>query len=171
MGCSGSSFISDLNKSQKSEFYLYQKALTSQFEDYELGRKFNSIEPVLDSLIRVMVGCSTDTIYLVESCNPPLFSYAAIIWNRTVHYSVYSRSSVSTMISNQGYLLMELIEKWNRQQIIETSKKKPLAYDGVWIQTNFATRMVFQDGKCTKSESIFFNEIDFDAKGPIWTIE
>lgn len=170
MGCN-SLHIASINKSQRSEFHLYQKSLNSQFEAYECGRRSNSIEPVIDSLIRVMVCGPLDTVYWVESCNPPLFSYTAILWNHSAQYSIWSRSDVSTMISKQDHQLMELVMRWNRREIIETSKKKPLAHSGDWIQTNIVTRMIFRHGKCAESESIFFNEIDFDAKGPIWTIE
>lgn len=171
IGCNNTSFISCINKSQEKEFHLYQKNLKLQFRAYELGREFNSIEPVLDSLIQVMVCCPFDTLYLVENCNPPLFAYTAILWNHTVRYMICNRSVVTTMIPNQDSLLIDLIDKWNRQKIIETSKKKPLAYFGYWEQMNLVTRIIFQDGKCIDSESIFFREIDFDAKGPIRIIE
>jgi hypothetical protein len=61
---------------------------------------------------------------------------------------------------------MLLIEKWNEDDIIGMSYKKPLSWDSDSIDEKrevVANRLIFKDKKCIGMESIIFNEIDFDS--------
>lgn len=168
MGCSSHTLESMISSAQKQSIDDYLQ----QLDAYHLEHKYTHAAATRDSLIQVMVNQPEDTIYIVEYCNPPLYTYFAYIWNSHKQFVFYDNGSVYEQpIFERDKPLIPLIEKWDKRQINIYSNSKPLVHNGYWMESVIATRLIFGNGKCINADAILFREIDFDCTAPITIIE
>lgn len=165
-GCQVSKTISlSLSESQKNCLKATQNLLVDIFEAYQIARQTNNIGQTIDSIMTsISYGKEQDTIFIIESCNPPLYSYYAIIWNKDDVYSLTGSGTIVKRVRSEDNIkLMKLVEKWNKNEIISTSHEKPLSYCGEWLNSRIASCIVIRQGKCETSESVFFSDIDWES--------
>ena len=173
-GCKVSKPINDLLlESQNNCLEYNQTRLAEIFEAYQIARCNNNISQTIDSIITsISNGKEQDTIFILENCNPPIYSYYAIIWNKDDVYTLSGSGSIVKRVRNEDNLkLMKLIEKWDKDEIISKSHEQPLKYYGEWIESRIASRIVMRQGKCEAAESIFFTDIDWESTDIPWLIE
>lgn len=173
-GCKVSETISlSLSESQNNCLKYNQTALMDIFEAYRIARCNNNISPIIDSIITsISYGKEKDTIFILECCNPPLYSYYAIIWNNDNVYTLSGSGSIVKKVRSEGNLkLMRIIEKWDKDDIISKSHEQPLKYYGEWIESRIASRIVMRQEKCESAESILFSDIDWESKDVPFLLE
>ena len=153
---------SSLSKSQNICLKENQTDLKEIFMAYQFARKNHSINHVMDSIITSLSdGKEHDTVFVMESCNPPLYSYYAIVWNKDDIYTLFdSESFCKGACGENDLMLMKIIEKWDKKNIISKSHEMPLSYYGEWPVSRIASRIVIRRAKCESVESVFFYEID-----------
>ena len=100
-----------------------QTRLEKMFEAYQYGRRIRNISQPIDSIMTaISSGKEQDTIFILESCNPPLYSYYAIVWNKDNAFTLYNSESIVKGLGNEDELkLMRLIEKWDKEEIMSKS--------------------------------------------------
>lgn len=143
-------------------------------ERYNNLIKCNKDEEVLDSIInKIVAKTGFDIVFILEFRNPPSYECYGFLWNNKKIYEFSNRNQYIEKYSDNvskkykhinDYML--LIEKWNEDDIIGMSYKKPLSWDSYSIDEKrevVANRLIFKDKKCIGMESIIFNEIDFDS--------
>lgn len=166
-GCKVSAPINALlSKSQKKCLNYNQACLAESFETYQVVRSYYNIGQTIDSIVAsVSYGKERDTIFIVESCGPPVFSYHAIVWNKDNVFILTSSGSVIKQFPGENSLkLMKMIERWDKKEIMSKSHEQPLKYYGEWIESRIASRIVMRQAKCEAVESIFFSDIDWESK-------
>lgn len=156
---------SSLSVSQSSCLKYNQNHLAEVFEAYQIARRNNNINQTIDSITTaISYGRDWDTIYIIESCNPPLFSYHAIIWNKDNVFTLSGTGSLVKKVRDRDNLkFMRMIEKWDKEEIVSKSHEQPLKYYGEWIQSRIASRIVMRWAKCATVESVFFYDIDWES--------
>lgn len=166
-GCNPSSLGYMVSSAQKQGFEVLK-----QFDAYEINHKYGHIQVTIDSLIQIMVNKSSDTIFMVESCNPPLYSYNAYIWNNTKQYCFGENGLVKEgFVEENRKHLFPLIERWDEREIRSISNSHHLAHGGSEDRYDIATRIIFENQKCIKAESIIYRQIDFNSNANIWNFE
>jgi hypothetical protein len=173
-GCKVSKPINALLlESQNNCLEYNQTCLAEIFEAYQIARCNNNISQTIDSIMMsISHEKEQDTIFILESCNPPIYSYYAIIWNKDGVYTLSGSGHVEKGVRDEDNLkLMKLIEKWDNDEIISKSHEQPLKYYGDWIQSCIASRIVMRQAKYEVAESIFFSDIDWGSTDVPFLIE
>ena len=154
-----------LLESQNNCLKYNQTCLADIFEAYQIARCNNNISQIIDSIVvSVSSGKERDTIFILESCNPPLYSYHAIIWNKDNVFTLSASGSIIKKVRNEDSVkLMRMLEVWDKEEIMSKSHEQPLKYYGEWIESRIASRIIMRQGKCKATESIFFSAIDWGS--------
>lgn len=154
-----------LSKSQESCFKQEQLRLSKIHEAYNMARNKNNISHKIDSLLVSITGDKKqDTIYILEDCNPPLYSYNAIIWNKKHAFTLFGSGLLINNILDDDMALMKLLESWEIGNIMLASHEKPLIYSGEWNESRIVSRIIMNESKCVNVESVIFSAIDMDNK-------
>ena len=153
---------SSLSEAQNNCLKNNQTTLADIFEGYQFARRNNNISQTIDSIMMsISYGKEQDTIYIIESCSPPIYSYHAVIWNKDNVFTLSGSGFITKRERNEDDLvLMKMIERWNKEEIISKSHEQPLKYYGEWIRSRIGSRIVIRQAKCEAAESIFFYAID-----------
>ncbi|MCR4815972.1 MAG: hypothetical protein K5842_02155 [Bacteroidales bacterium] len=157
---------SSLLESQNSCLKYNQTYLAEIFDGYRYARCKNNIGLKMDSIMTsISSGKELDTIFIIENCNPPLYSYYAIIWNKDNVFTLSRSGSILKRVRNEDSLkLMRLIERWDKEEIMSKSHEQPLKHYGEWPESIIASRIVMRRTKCEEVESIFFSDIDWESR-------
>ena len=143
-----------------------QTRLEEKFDTYQNIRCKKNLNHIIDSLVTsISSENEKDTIYVIESCNPPLYVYYAFIWNKDSAFTL----QIYPVLIKKGVPeidkeLLRIIEKWDENEIISKSHEKSLHYQGNWDQTSIASRLIMVNGKCEIVESIYFFQMDLECK-------
>lgn len=168
-GCSvNKSTFSMLTKSHKQCLNQEKIGLSKAFDAYRIAKNNNNISQTIDSVIMSLTNKNDkDTIYIVEDCNPPLYSYNAIIWSRGNAVTLFGSGVILGGIGDEDKELISIVEKWDRLSILQKSHEQPLSYSGEWVETRIASRIIMGEGKCLRVETICFPAIDmYNASTP-----
>lgn len=164
-GCKvGETISSSLSESQNACLKYNKTVLDDMIGAYQFARSYNNVNHTIDSIITsISRGKEQDTIFVIEGCNPPSYSYYAIIWNKDNAFTVWSSDNFEKRIfDEEDEMLLRLIERWDKDEIISRSHEKPLIYRGNWFESRIANRIVMSQGKCEAVESMLFSAINFD---------
>lgn len=172
-GCSvNRSTCSMLAKSHKQCLEQEKECLYNTFEAYRKAKNKNNIGETIDSVVMSFSNRNgKDTIYMVEDCNPPLYSYNAVIWNSGKAVTLFGSGVISDKIADEDKKLIGIVEKWDRLRILQKSHEQPLSHSGEWEETRIASRIIMEGGKCVHVESILFTAIDVNANNVPVVIE
>lgn len=174
-GCKVSGTIgSTLQESQNRCLKQNQIDLMKIFDAYQYARSMYNTNHIIDSIIiSISLKNQRDTIFIIEDCSPPLYSYYAIIWNRNNGFTLYGSGNYEKRILNNENTskTMKLIEKWDKSEIISKSHEKPLIYYGEWMQSCIASRIILNNSKVESIESVFYSEIDWENDRDPWLLE
>lgn len=165
-GCKVSKPVNtSLLESQNKCLKYNQTCLADIFEAYQIARCNNNISQTIDSIVvSISSGKERDTIFVLECCNPPLYSYYAIIWNKDNVFTLSASGSIIKKVRNEDCLkLMKMIEIWDKEEVVSKSHEQPLKYHGAWIESRIASRFIIRQTKCEAAESIFFSDIDWGS--------
>lgn len=159
---------SSLLESQNNCLKYNQTYLAEIFDGYQYARGKNNISLKIDSIMASISSASAkeqDTIFIMENCNPPLYSYYAIIWNKDNVFTISGSGFILKRVRNEDSLkLMRLIERWDKEEIMSKSHERPLKHYGEWPESIIASRIVMRRTKCEAVESVFFSDIDWESK-------
>ena len=154
---------SNITRAQKHCLEQGQRELATAYHAYTMARGDNGINNTIDSVFcQISKGNSLDTIYMVECCNPPLYTYYAVIWNKSHSLTLYRTGIIEDGSVGVDDRLINLIESWDKDNIYSKSHEKPLAHYGKWRHTNMCSRIIMKEGKCVKAETICINAINMD---------
>lgn len=162
LGCASSRTTQTmLNNSHKKCYTEETERLSQAFEAYKLARSRNNVSQTMDSIITAFSNKDDkDTIYILESCNPPLYQYYAMIWNRHNSITLFGSGTTTKQMGSEDQLLISLIENWDKPKILEASHEKPMSYGSEWEESRIASRIILENGKCLQIETIYFSPID-----------
>lgn len=168
IGCKTSKLPNTLLCESQNDCLKYnQTCLAKIFKSYQTARCGYNINQAIDSIVAsISAEKERDTIFIIETCNPPVYDYFALIWNKDQVFTVYSGGPIIINNDHSGnnFKLMRLIEKWDKEEIMTKNHKQPLKYEGDWVQSKIASRIIMSQAKCESSESIFFTDIDWESK-------
>ena len=154
---------SNITRAQKHCLEQEQRELATAYHAYTMARGDNGINNTIDSVFcQISKGNSLDTIYMVECCNPPLYTYYAVIWNKSHSLTLYRTGIIEDGSVGVDDRLFNLIESWDKDNIYSKSHEKPLAHYGKLRRTNMCSRIIMKEGKCIKAETICINAINMD---------
>ena len=167
-GCTSYLHSNILSESQKKAVDVYTKDIQSALKRVENERSHKGIKTLIDSAINEMLeGRKSDTIYIVEVCNPPAYKYGAYLWDKTKSYYITHRIDFFEIYNNDwiDYRLKDLISQWNTEAIVNQSNAYPQTYYNMpWTMFEIATRLIYDRGKIIESETIIYREINFDSE-------
>ena len=155
---------SKLSKSQNKCLEYNQMVLSDTFEAYRIARLNNNVDQTIDSVVTaISSGKDRDTVFVIETCNPPLFSYYAIIWDKDNVFTLSRSGRLKNDVVNENDIkVMQMIERWDKEEILSKSHEKPFIYYGEWPNTRIASRIMMSETDCVSIESVLFSAIDFD---------
>lgn len=154
---------SNITRAQKHCLKQEQRQLSTAYDAYYIARSGDGIDNIIDSIFcQISKGNSLDTIYMIECCNPPLYTYYAVIWNKSHSLTLYRTGIIEDGSVGGDERLINLIESWDKDNIYSKSHEKPLAHYGKWRRTNMCSRIIMKEGKCVKAETICINAINMD---------
>ena len=137
LGCSvNRSTCSMLAKSHKQCLEQEKEELCNRFDAYRIAKNRNNIGETIDSVVVAFSNRNgKDTIYMVEDCNPPLYSYNAVIWNSGKAVTLFGSGVISDKIVDEDKKMIEIVEKWDRLRLLQKSHEQPLSHSGEWEET------------------------------------
>lgn len=167
-GCSSFRHSNILSESHKKAVNVYTKDIQSALERVENERSLKGIKVLIDSTINVMLeGHESDTIFIVELCNPPSYKYGAYLWDKTKSYYITHRIDFFEIYNNDwiDYRLKDLISQWDVKAIVSKSNAYPQTYYNIsWTMFEIATRLIYNRRKIIEAETIIYREINFDSE-------
>lgn len=164
-GCSvNRSTCTLLTKSHKQCLEQEKIHLSNVFDAYRIAKNKNNIGQTIDSVVMSFSNRNDrDTIYMIEECNPPLYSYNAVIWNSRNAITIFGSGSISSKLEDDDRRLIGIVEEFDRLRILQKSHEQPLSYSGEWEETRIASRIIMERGKSVHVESILFKAIDVNS--------
>lgn len=164
-GCSSYRHSNIVSQSYKKAIDSYTKDIQSALNRVESERALKGTKILIDSAINIMLDShESDTIYMVESCNPLAYKYGAYLWDRTKSYYITHRIDYFEIYNKDwiDYRLKDLISQWNLEAIASVSHAHPQTYYISWDMVQIATRLIYDRGKIIESQTIIYREINFD---------
>lgn len=163
-GCQSTTKINSLlTMSQEKALSNDQHIMAKAYKAYSCARDKNNIRQIIDTLTAALsFGKAMDTIYIIEHCNYPFFDYYASIWNRNSGYSIDDTGKIVDTV-NEDIRFIELIETWNKKNILSKSHARPLVYESEKQRLTMCNRLIMNNGSCVECETICISDMDMDC--------
>ncbi len=174
IGCTNQNMAGIIKNTQLKAQKEFIIQLKTDIERYNLAKKDGIIEKAIDSIVSTMALRETDTLFLIENSNPPMFEYQyyVILLSNDNGWIVYRDGIVYDNYKPRNESekkLTDLVREFDYKKIRRYEHEKPLAYYGSDARNRIITRIIVKNKKIVDVKSyIIMNDINFfEETGPI----
>lgn len=168
-GCSHHGIEKIIGNTQVRAQEEYIRQVKEDLKRYELAKQNGVVGKAIDSILHTTVLSETDTVFLIENCNPPMYQYQyyAFLLINEKEWTIYWDGKVqnnNTPRNASETKMKELVRRFNYNEICRLEHERPLAYHGAETRYQIITRFVFRNGHFVNVQSYIMHDIRLEGE-------